>query len=278
MVERVTIATEPTGATPPAPTPNPDRPEWLDPKFETPEAQAQAYAELQAKATRDAQELARLKGTPPAEDDGATSSNEATSDDAVGDEKPKTAEEKKDDAAKAAAEAAGIDLNPYSDEFARTGDVSAAGRAEIIDALAKSGTFKDLDVNELVNDYIEGKKATRANDKAMFMEQAGGEDNFGRMIEWAQTGWSKDQIAAFNRQVESGDRHATSFAITGLKADFEKAVGRDPVLLKGTGNPSGGSGVYSSVAEWQRDVRDPKYKTDPAFRDRVAAKLAASQI
>ena len=58
----VSISTEPQAADVPAPeateeAPAPERPEWLDPKFESPEAMAKAYAELQARlGTQEAEE------------------------------------------------------------------------------------------------------------------------------------------------------------------------------------------------------------------------------
>jgi hypothetical protein len=58
----VSISTDPQAADVPAPEATeeaaaPERPEWLDPKFESPEAMAKAYAELQARmGTQEAEE------------------------------------------------------------------------------------------------------------------------------------------------------------------------------------------------------------------------------
>lgn len=277
MVDRFTVAPEPTGAIAPEPEVDPNRPAWLDPKFETPEAQAQAYAELQAKATRDAQELARLKGTPP----GTPAPSDpqlAVQDDGqppAGSETPKPDEPSQDEAAKALADKAGVDITPYRTEFETTGDVKPESRAAIVEAFKK--VLPDMDWDAAVNDYIEGKKALVNNDRAMVMEAAGGEDTYAKMVQWAAVALPAEQVAVYNKQVESGDRHATLFAVEGLRAKYEAAVGRDPRLLKGTGMPTTVGG-YRNVAEWQRDVRNPQYKTDPNFRDEVQRRLAASNI
>lgn len=277
MVDRVTFAPAETGPTAPTPEPDANRPEWLDPKFESPEKQAQAYADLQSKFTTQAQELAKLKGTAPV--DGETTPD-ATPDAEGSETKPdddKSEEEKKDDAAKAAAEAAGLNLTSYSEEFSTTGDVAPEKRQEIIDALSKTDTFKGLDVASLVNDYIDGKKALVSNDQSMFMDAAGGADQYGRMMQWAAEKLPPEQQAVFNKAVESGDRHATMFAIEGLKAKFEAANGRDATPLKGSGVTPTTSG-YKSSAEMQADMRKPEYKNNPAFRQKVAEKLAASNF
>jgi hypothetical protein len=281
MVDRVTFVAPETGPNAPAPEPDANRPEWLDPKFESPEKQAQAYKEAQAELTRAKQELAALKGTPPA--DPSAIAPEAPDENAEGDEKPevkpegdeKTTDEKQDDAAKAAAEAAGIDLNPYQEEFVSTGDVSEDGRKAITEALSKSPAFKDLDVAEMVNDYIEGKKAMVANDRAMFLKTAGGEDQYNAMVTWAANNFSEAEQAAYNKAVEGKDRAATMLAIEGLKSRYEAANGRDAPRLEGA-QAAGGTTGYATNAEMMRDMKDPRYKTDAAFRALVTRRLAAT--
>jgi hypothetical protein len=49
--------------------------------------------------------------------------------------------------------------------------------------------------------------------------------------------------------------------------------GADPKLLLGNGGGQSAVVGYRSQAEMQRDMRDPRYKTDPAFRADVGQKL-----
>lgn len=267
------------------PTPDPNRPEWLDPKFETPEAQAQAYKELQAQFTRQQQELAKLKGTAPAasEDTPATSETSGADSSAEGSEnKQDDQQQQKDDdgkseqdkAAEEAAKAAGIDLDPYRQEFETTGDVSAENRTKIIDGFKKA--LPGIDWDAAVNEFIEAKKVVVANDRAMLMEVAGGEDQYAAMLQWAAQSLSPAEVEAYNRQITSGDRHATQFAVEGLRAKYEKANGRVPQRVNGAGGTPDAVTGFRSTAEMTRAMRDPRYKTDAAYREEVLAKLAKS--
>lgn len=274
----VTFASPTDGANPPEPaaqiTESGDRPEWLPPNFKSGEDLAKSYAELQAKATRDAQELARLKGTAPAAEGDVDASNKPSEggENKAPDDKSPT----QDDAAKQAADKAGIDLSPYSQEFAETGDVSPENRAKIIEGFKKA--FPDLDWDTAVNEYIEGKKALAANDRAMFMEAAGGEEQYSSMIQWAAQALPKADVEAYNRQIASGDRHATLFAIEGLRAKYEKANGRVPNRIDGAGGSPNAVIGFRSTAEMTRAMRDPRYQTDPSYREEVKAKLRVSNL
>lgn len=274
-----------TGPVAPEPTPqaDPNRPEWLDPKFESPEKQAQAYAELQAQFTKQAQELAKLKGTAPAsgEDTPAESQTSGADQNAEGGETDDAAKQQdqqkseQDKAAEEAAKAAGIDLTPYQQEFETTGDVSAENRAKIIEGFKKA--LPDLDWDAAVNEFIEGKKALVANDEAMLLDLVGGKEQYATMIQWASQSLSPDEVAAYNRQIKSKDRHAMQFAVEGLRAKYEKANGRIPTRVSGAAGTPDAVGGYRSTAEMMRDMRDPRYSTDPSFREEVAKKLRASK-
>ena len=55
------------------------------------------------------------------------------------------------------------------------------------------------------------------------------------------------------------------------------ANGSSPNLLQGsTGGSS--SGGFTSLAQMSEAMRDPKYQTDPNFRDEVTRKLESSNL
>ena len=275
MSQSITFVSPESGPNPPESTPTPDqnRPEWLDPKFKSVEDQAKAYAEAQAELTRTKQEIAKLKGsalTSPPQDDTSQVNDNLQQDDIKADAQDK--------AAQRVAEAAGLDLNLYQQEFFETGDVSAESRAKIVERLSQLDIFKDLDVKSLVDDYIEGKKALIENDRALYMEEAGGEAQYEEMIKWAAENLPRDEIEAYNRQVSSGDRHATLFAIRGLRAKFEAANGRSPSRLYHGGGGSVTPPGFRSSAEMVAAMRDPRYKTDPSYREEVRKRLAVSNF
>jgi hypothetical protein len=84
-----------------------------------------------------------------------------------------------------------------------------------------------------------------------------------------------DEVKAFNAAV-IGTPAAQSLAISGLKARFEAAVGSDPSLVRGSAAAGGAGAGYQSRAEVTADMKDPRYKKDPAYRAAVQAKLSRS--
>jgi hypothetical protein len=270
-IDSVTFTPAPTGPNAPEPAPNadPNRPAWLPQNFNSPEDFAKSYGELQAKHTQTSQELAALKKgeTPPA--DPATPPADGETPPADGETPPA------DDPATKAAQAAGFDLNPFSDEFTQTGDVAEDNRAKIAEGL--KSVLGD-NARTIVDQYIEGQKATTANDFDLYMTEAGGEETYAAMTSWAAQTLPEAEIAVFNGQLESGNRTAVTIAIQGLRAKYEKANGRQPNILTGKSGIPGSVPGYASTAEMTADMRDPRYKTDPAYRDRVKQRIAAANL
>lgn len=98
------------------------------------------------------------------------------------------------------------------------------------------------------------------------------------MIEWASKNLSEGEIQAYNAAVSSGTPEQISFAVEGLYARYSRTVSSPPPgLIRGSTTPSTGAG-YTSIAQLQQDMSDPRYKNDPAFRKQVEQKLANSNI
>ena len=105
----------------------------------------------------------------------------------------------------------------------------------------------------------------------------GGKDNYTAMIDWAADNMSEGQIDAFNIAVNSGDMDQTKFAVQGLRSMYEAQQGVEPARsLAGQSRPS--ADAYASLAQMKADMADPRYSSDPAFRDQVAAKLSRSNV
>jgi hypothetical protein len=284
MVDRIQFETEDTGAMPPAGAQSevdPNRPEWLDPKFATPEDQAKAYRESVAQNTRLAQELAALKKTPPADD--ATSEPEG-SPSGEGDEKPAEKPDEKPaekSAEEAAIEAAGLDFTPYTAEFDSTGDVTEENRAKIAEDLAKIPLFKGQNTRDMVDKFIKGAQVDASNDISLLETEAGGVDQLTAMREWAKDpiNFSRDEAIAFNNALNSKDKHAAMFAVRSLRAAYEAKNSVDPARrLDGGGNPNPSSSGFRSTAEMVRAMQDPKYATDQAYRDEIKARIKLSNF
>lgn len=217
-----------------------DRPSWLPEKFKSPEDLAKAYSELQAK----------LGGKEP---------------DAADPAKSQTPDDKQ---VQDALQSKGLDLNTFSEEFSKNGALSP----ESYEALEKAGYPRNY-----VDQYIEGQKARGALYESEVKSVAGGEAQFAEMQEWARVNLSVDEINAYNKAIDSGDPSQAKLAVAGIYQKFAANRPSEPNLFKGS-NSAPSSDVYESIAQMQKDMATPEYKTDPAFRAKVERKLARSNI
>lgn len=269
MVERVTFESPETG--PNAPTPEAPAPAPIPDNL--PDNVKKSMTDMRAEVTRLQQELA--KHTKPAEQSQQpTPPQEAPKPEDKPAEQPKP--EGQDDAAKKVTEAAGFDVATYQTEYDTSGDVSPESRERIAEGLK---SVLGPNARQIVDDFIESKKVVHQNDRKLYMDAAGGDEAYTTMTAWAAQNLPKEQVEAYNRQVNSGDRASTLFAIEGLRAKFEAANGRSPTLFKGTSAPpAGGIQPFRSTAEMVRAMSSEQYKTDPAYRDDVQKRLAVSSF
>jgi hypothetical protein len=216
-------------------------------KFSSYEELEKAYEELQTNFTKSRQTDV---------DQGENRS--ADSDDAEGSE----------EVAREAVQEAGLDFTALSNEFWENDGLTDTS----YQALENAGIPKDL-----VDSYIEGQQAILTNTTTEVYDSVGGQDNYTAMIDWAADNMSEGQIDAFNIAVNSGDMDQTKFAVQGLRSMYEAQQGVEPARsLAGQSRPS--ADAYASLAQMKADMADPRYSSDPAFRDQVAAKLSRSNI
>jgi len=216
-----------------------ERPQWLPEKFKSPEDMAKAYQELESKLGK-----SEPKG-----------------------ETPPPAEASEDDASKALSEK-GLDFSEFSNEFAQNGELSA----ESYDKLEKAGIPK-----EMVDQYIEGQRARATQYESTIKGEVGGDEKYTEMVIWAKANMTADEINAFNTAVSSGDINQARLAVLGLSAKFGSANGSEPKRMVAGGKASG-EDVFESTTQITEAMRDPRYKNDPAYRSKVQAKLARSNV
>lgn len=232
-----------------------DRPEWLNEKFTSVEAQAKAYSELEKKL-----------GAPKVDDKAV-----------VEPDAPVVPDSEDVKAAKELTAKAGVDFDALSANYAKNGKLEDAE----YEALAKANIPKAL-----VDSFIKGQQALATADEGRVeatrqsvFTTVGGEENYATMVAWAGETFTEAEIAVFNDAVNGTNTDATMFAVKALKAQYEAAEGFEPTTpLRGTKSPGNSNAAYRSIAEMEKDMNDPRYQTDPAWRADVARKLDASDI
>ena len=244
MSDQATIlTTEPTGPVKPeTPAPSPERPKWLPEKFKNPEDLATAYAALESK----------LGGQKP------------TAEPAKPGEAPKPSEAKLE----IPAPAKGSTLEPFFKEFTEKGSLSEESLAK----LEKQGLPRDV-----VQTYIEGYQAKAQSDAAKLLEPVGGAQAWAEVTSWASQSLSEQEQADFNKVVTSGNMEAIRLAVSGLKARYDLSNGVQGQRLGGGNGGGGGMVPFKSYAQLVEAQKDPRYQKDPAYRQEVLERLAASK-
>ena len=106
---------------------------------------------------------------------------------------------------------------------------------------------------------------------------AGGEKAYANIVNWAKTNLPQDQINAFDEVVNTGSVQAIQLAVSGLKAEYDNANGVEGRMVTGKTAPNNGD-VFRSQAELVRAMNDPRYDSDPAYRQDVIEKLDRSDL
>lgn len=167
-----------------------------------------------------------------------------------------------------ALEQRGLDFDKFADSFQRNGALTEDDYADLADAGIP---------RELVDMFIEGQVAKMETFRGEMFNLVGGEETYQSMAQWASQTLSQAELNAYNQAVDSGDEGLARIAIQGLHARYAAENGSDPKLLGGAQSAATGS-TYRSTQELMRDMSNPLYESDPAFRADVEAKLARSSI
>ena len=105
--------------------------------------------------------------------------------------------------------------------------------------------------------------------------QVGGDAAYTDLMKWASTNLDKKSQDAFDSIVNTGSVEAIKIAVAGLKTEYDAANGVDGKMVQGKAPKSGGD-VFRSQAELVRAMSDPRYDSDPAYRQDIIEKLDRS--
>ncbi|OHB39592.1 MAG: hypothetical protein A2882_16290 [Phenylobacterium sp. RIFCSPHIGHO2_01_FULL_70_10] len=229
----------------------PQKPEWVEDKFWDAEKGEVKYEDL----AKSYQELQRKLSEKP-----------------QGDQKPEGQETPAGDASAVAQAlaAAGIDFNAVNAEYQEAGDVKPETRAKLEAAFGK----------ELVDNYFAGLKAQEAQFSATYASEVkgsvGGDEQYAAMIAWARDNVPANEVAEYDRIVQGGDVAAAKMAAQAMFARFNAAGGKEPSLIGGGRTNAVEAVGYPNIQAMARDMGDPRYRTDAAFRAEVDRKVEAS--
>lgn len=240
-------------------TENPEtgaRPDWLPEKFDSPEALAKSYRELEKKLSQERNTNEAGESTSEEnDDDSSESSGEELTDATI-----KKVE-------KAVEDAPQFDFEGLAKEYVENEGLSD----ETYESLEAKGLPRNV-----IDAYLEGQKAIAARATSELAEAVGGAERFKAVQTWAGENLSEQELASYNAAVNSGDFATAKLLLRGIADSYRSATGSEPSLVKGETVPANrGPQPFKSNAEMTAAINDPRYLNDPAYRREVERRIMA---
>lgn len=232
--------------------PSKQRPDWLADKFESPEAMAKAYYELEKKlGSREA---------PPEELTRTETPNER-----VQEQPDRPQQEEGQHALLPGLDNSTVEsISDYAWEHQSLTD-------EHYQTLEKAGYSRDM-----VDQFMQGQFAIAADVQGQLIEAGGGEAQVESMFNWARNNMNEQQIAAYDEMFDRGGPDAI-MAMENLRAKYESAGGNSAWGgVQGANAPSSDQSYFESSADVIEAMSDPRYQTNPTYRAEVMRKLQRS--
>lgn len=257
MVDRVSVPAQEGLTNSPADNMKPGetgKPKWLPDKFATPEDMAKSYAELERQYTQ-----LRQGKTPEPEKEVEPKREELPP------QQPTTVEDVKS-------------LLPgFTEEqiveFSNTAHETGQLTDDQYKMLESKGYSK-----EIVDQYIQGQMALVEGQRNALLNAGGGEQRVQEMFAWAAQSLDKATIDAYNAKFDAGGPDAL-MAMENLAAKYAASgQARNAGPITGSTAPNFSTDMFTSVAQVQEAMSDPRYKSDPAYRRSVAEKLGRSNV
>mgnify|MGYP003133234506 CR=1 FL=1 len=225
------------------------RPAWLPDKFDSPEAMARAYSELENRFHANDEQLQQYENQANYEQQAQE----------IMETPPHMVDQLLDER--------GLDFSVFQQEYNETGQLSE----DAYKALEEAGIEP-----QMVDTWIQGQEAIADQQIDAIYNMVGGEDAYNGMLEWAGNNLQPWEMDAFNNQIENLDANSM-FAVQGLMARMQNEEGSPPRLFQG--EPSQYSAPkYDSLAQLTSAMSDPRYTSDPAFRREVTERLKHSEL
>lgn len=176
-------------------------------------------------------------------------------------------------------------VTAFSAEIQKDGKLSAASYTELA-ALGYTKEVVDVYVGGLTKEAAVTQAVSEAKIAATEIQaiqnEVGGPAKFTEMLTWGKANMSPADQKVYNEAVSSNDPAKVRMAVNGLHQSFVKVHGNTPNYLDLGGNrtpltPTAAIPFKSDV-EASNAMSTRLYKTDQAERDRVAARLAVSDV
>ena len=154
------------------------------------------------------------------------------------------------------------------------------------ETLKQLGSMDARDIAQMYLKYRSDNQSTDAEPEAKGLTESqvtqlkgvvGAEGDYDKMMEWAGTALQEDEIKMYDAVMDKGDPLAAFFAVQALAYRFNDSRGVEGQMLQGKA-PTEKGDSFRSQAEVVRAMSDPKYDSDPAYRQDIYDKLERSNL
>ena len=175
------------------------------------------------------------------------------------------------------------------EEYEETEEFDDGGLYDILDTYYETGEITDealeaidqmsaSDVFALMADReggVQGREMSGEEISSVY-QAVGGEESYNALTSWAADNMTEAEIDTYDSMIESGDMGQISFALQALYFRYTEAMGQDGDMLQG--KPAAAQAAYRSQQELIQAMNDPRYESDPAYRQDVLNKLDRSEL
>jgi len=160
---------------------------------------------------------------------------------------------------------------------------------DISDKLGTSRNLEESDIEkltgmgiprEVIESYIELLETGNEAAQEKTIQYAGGQESIDQMFGWAQQNLTEDEIGNYNSILASPNWRMAVDSLrvaAGMAGSSAAEDAGAPQLLEGASAPASGTG-FASSQEMIAAMSDPKYKSDPAFRNQVRLRVGRSNF
>lgn len=164
----------------------------------------------------------------------------------------------------------GVNFNVAMKEYGRTGNLSE----ETIKALGDAGY-----PIEVVESFIEGRKAIEAKFTHAVYESIGGEKEYQKIVTWASNNLQKKSIDSFNRAIDNNNIDAIVLMLEGMKAKMVAKMGTAKKSIHGSAKPHQSQPKgFTSKADIIKAMSDPRYGRDAKYTQEVEQMMWATNM
>ena len=145
--------------------------------------------------------------------------------------------------------------------------------------------LSNMDSRDIAQMYLKDKSQQSEPTQSALTEEnvtqlkgvVGGEKEYTDMMQWAGTNLTENEQKMYDTVMDTGDPLAAYFAVQALAYRYNDSKGVDGQMLTGKAPVNEGS-KFRSQAEVVRAMSDPKYDSDPAYRQDIYDKLERSNL